>query len=675
MKNVTKNRIFYLSDTYIICCLLPMIIIIPLGGKGERFKNLGYRKPKPLISVLGKEIICWLLDNLNTMDVELIIIPYNEELVHYRFEDFLKNKYHNLNFKFIELKTQTRGACETINISVTDLDKKYHNMPVMCVDGDNFFTVDVVKMFNKKINGVFSFEDVKSEPIYSYIKIENSKITDMVEKEKISDHACCGIYCFESAQVLYQESKKVLDDNILQKGEFYMSGLVKNMILKNYDFVPFVIPQSSFICLGTPLQVKVFCNNIPCHQAINKYNKELVVKPRVFCFDLDNTLVTFTKKHGDYTSVAPIEKNINLVRYLKSLGHTIIIHTARRMKTHGGNMGKLLKDIGKITFDTLEEFDIPYDEIYFGKPNADFYIDDKAINCFDNIEKEIGFYQSKIDPRSFNELHGSSIETYIKRSSNPNGLIGEIYWYLNIPEKIKDMFPVIIKYDAENSMWYEMEKIQGIPLSKIYLSGDLSTSLLQHVLNSFVRIHESGNTSEEKLSTELLYSNYAEKLKERYENYDYSIYEGSEKLYKKLLDFYEYYQDKKYAKCTVIHGDPVLTNIMINQFGKIKFIDMRGRVGSSKNTICTIYGDIFYDYAKLYQSFYGYDEILNETTVSSKYKNEIINYLEEHIIKKYDKKTLENIKMLAAGLYFTLIPLHDNNKCSEYYKLSAKLAN
>ena len=41
-----------------------MIIIIPLGGIGKRFSELGYKDPKPLIKVLGKEIIFWVLDNL-----------------------------------------------------------------------------------------------------------------------------------------------------------------------------------------------------------------------------------------------------------------------------------------------------------------------------------------------------------------------------------------------------------------------------------------------------------------------------------------------------------------------------------------------------------------------------------------------------------------------------------
>jgi hypothetical protein len=34
---------------------------------------------------------------------------------------------------------------------------------------------------------------------------------------------------------------------------------------------------------------------------------------------------------------------------------------------------------------------IPYDEIYFGKPNADLYIDDKAFNPYVRLFESIGF--------------------------------------------------------------------------------------------------------------------------------------------------------------------------------------------------------------------------------------------------------------------------------------------
>ena len=71
------------------------------------------------------------------------------------------------------------------------------------------------------------------------------------------------------------------------------------------------------------------------------------------------------------------------------------------MKTHQENIGTLMKNIGFITFETLDKFDIPYDEIYFGKPEANIYIDDCGYNSFIDLEKELGFYQNNIEPRSF----------------------------------------------------------------------------------------------------------------------------------------------------------------------------------------------------------------------------------------------------------------------------------
>ena len=64
-----------------------MVLLIPLGGLGIRFKNEGYKKPKPLIKANGKPIIFWLLDNLNIKN-ELIYIPYNIELEKFNFENY-----------------------------------------------------------------------------------------------------------------------------------------------------------------------------------------------------------------------------------------------------------------------------------------------------------------------------------------------------------------------------------------------------------------------------------------------------------------------------------------------------------------------------------------------------------------------------------------------------------
>jgi capsule biosynthesis phosphatase len=369
---------------------------------------------------------------------------------------------------------------------------------------------------------------------------------------------------------------------------------------------------------------------------------------------------------NDYTTVLPIQKNIDFLRYLKKFGNTIIIQTARRMKTCGSNIGKVNKDIGKITFDTLEKFDIPYDEIYFGKPYADYYIDDLAINAFDSLEKEMGFYKNSIDPRDFNSVTKTSLEI-IKKESN-NGLDGEIHYYLNIPLEIKDMFPILFDYDTQNFKWYNIEYINGIPVSKLFLSQELNLTQFQNILNSIDRIHNC-KFENIKMDDVNIYDNYSNKLKKRYNEYDYSIFPKSFELYEELMKQLTEYETNNKGKIGVIHGDTVFTNIIINKYEKIKFIDMRGKIGTKLSLI----GDQLYDWAKFYQSLIGYDEILDGKHLNSNYTNKFIEIFEKKIIDIYGDEYLSYIKLITKSLLFTLIPLHDNSNCVQFYELIKKI--
>lgn len=104
-------------------------------------------------------------------------------------------------------------------------------------------------------------------------------------------------------------------------------------------------------------------------------------------FDLDHTICFPNDEKTDtvekYWLASPNVKVINKIILLKSRGAYIIIHTARRMRTHKGNVQNVILDVGKITQGWLESYNVPYDELVFGKPDADLYIDDKAINVTD----------------------------------------------------------------------------------------------------------------------------------------------------------------------------------------------------------------------------------------------------------------------------------------------------
>lgn len=98
------------------------------------------------------------------------------------------------------------------------------------------------------------------------------------------------------------------------------------------------------------------------------------------CIDLDGVICQLKKKSGeDYATLEPVDGAVKKLQSLKKAGHYIIIYTARRMKTHQGNQGKVVADIGLLTIHWLQQHQIPYDEIYFGKPWADVYLDDNAL--------------------------------------------------------------------------------------------------------------------------------------------------------------------------------------------------------------------------------------------------------------------------------------------------------
>ena len=96
--------------------------------------------------------------------------------------------------------------------------------------------------------------------------------------------------------------------------------------------------------------------------------------------DLDNT-ITLTE-NGDYRNAKPIIPVIEKLREYKAKGFEIVISSSRNMRTYKGNVGKINVHTLPIIMDWLERHNVPYDEIYVGKPwcwHDGFYVDDRAV--------------------------------------------------------------------------------------------------------------------------------------------------------------------------------------------------------------------------------------------------------------------------------------------------------
>lgn len=96
--------------------------------------------------------------------------------------------------------------------------------------------------------------------------------------------------------------------------------------------------------------------------------------------DLDNTITI--EGPESYESKRPNWDVIEQIRKYQKLGYKIAIYTARNMKTHEGNVGKINAQTLPIIIEWLNTHGVPFDEIYVGKPwcgEDGFYVDDRAI--------------------------------------------------------------------------------------------------------------------------------------------------------------------------------------------------------------------------------------------------------------------------------------------------------
>ena len=99
-------------------------------------------------------------------------------------------------------------------------------------------------------------------------------------------------------------------------------------------------------------------------------------------FDLDGTICPIKKENEKYEDIVPNAKMIEKMKEDKKMGARIIINTSRNMRTYNGNLGLINANTAKVLLAWLDKWDIPYDEILYGKPWAGhrgIYIDDRAV--------------------------------------------------------------------------------------------------------------------------------------------------------------------------------------------------------------------------------------------------------------------------------------------------------
>ena len=87
-----------------------------MGALGSRFARDGYRFPKPLVNLVGRPMLFWLLDHLTDLGkCDTVWVALSAQLDNqFGLVQRLRTEYPQLDIRAVLLTFETRGAAETL---------------------------------------------------------------------------------------------------------------------------------------------------------------------------------------------------------------------------------------------------------------------------------------------------------------------------------------------------------------------------------------------------------------------------------------------------------------------------------------------------------------------------------------------------------------------------------
>ena len=111
-------------------------------------------------------------------------------------------------------------------------------------------------------------------------------------------------------------------------------------------------------------------------------NNEFEMVDGTLVVDIDGTLCGIRTADQSYADLVPRMAMLDKLREYQVKGYRILLFTARNMNTYKNNLGMINRHTAPVLLEWLAKWDVPYDEILFGKPwpqKKGFYIDDRTV--------------------------------------------------------------------------------------------------------------------------------------------------------------------------------------------------------------------------------------------------------------------------------------------------------
>lgn len=235
-----------------------MNFIIPMAGRGSRFRNAGFVLPKFLIPVCGRTLLEWSLLSL-PLDLadRVTFVGLAEDNNEGELEKRIRDSFplSTAQISFCWLKQVTNGQATTVLRGLEGLDE---GKPLLIYNIDTTF-LDFglsARLQDDEWYGLLgSFSS--QAPNLSYAALDDSgRVCRVEEKNVISEHALNGLYVFRSG-TLFREAYEALSIQILEtKGEIFVAPLYEHLLQQGMEIELSASDETH--PLGTPEELRLF---------------------------------------------------------------------------------------------------------------------------------------------------------------------------------------------------------------------------------------------------------------------------------------------------------------------------------------------------------------------------------------------------------------------------------
>jgi glucose-1-phosphate thymidylyltransferase len=208
-----------------------MKIIVPMAGRGSRLRPHTLTVPKPLIPVAGQPIVHRLVKDiakvLNKPIEEIAFVLGDPAFFGDDVVQSLTELALGLGAKAsIYRQDQPLGTGHAIMSAKPSLSG-----PAVIAYADTLIRANFE--LDPEADSVIWTKKVANPEAYGVVKLnEKDEIVELVEKpaEFVSDQAVIGIYYFKDVGILKNKLQEVLDQNVMNGGEYQINDGIKRMM-------------------------------------------------------------------------------------------------------------------------------------------------------------------------------------------------------------------------------------------------------------------------------------------------------------------------------------------------------------------------------------------------------------------------------------------------------------